>query len=657
MIPLTFAYPIWFAALGLLPLLAVFYALGEKKSTRRLALLVAPKLRDNLLRGVHRGKRLFRFLLTLLALAALIVTLARPQWGFESQEITRKGRDIVVAVDTSRSMLADDVTPNRLARAKLAVQDLLRILEGDRIALVPFAGTAFLQAPLTIDYGAVQDSLDELDTTIIPKGGTNLAEAIQVSLTAFGKAEGAHKAIVLFTDGEELTADALKAANDAKTAGVRIFTVGVGSSEGAMIPIEENGSSTFVRDDSGQFVKTRLDDGRLKEIADLTGGFYVQLVNNSNAVQTLIDQGIRQLEMRDGTQLTSRRPIERYQWPLGLALVLFLLAQSLSDRRRSPLTAAILLFGVLGLHPAQAASQGLQLYEQGKYPEAMTAFQLEQKKSPHSPERNFNTGTAAYKAQRYNDALVAFGKASTSRDPQLRKRSEYNAANTLFQRGAANEDHGKKIADWKEALLHYDEALKIDPEYADAKTNREIVEKLIQEDEEKKQEQEKRDDEEKKDEQNQPDQNQQQQQQQQQQNQGKQEPQDQPSQDQNNDQQQQSSSGKSDPKQSPQPPQSGQNQSPDQKQANQDKKDQAAQPEPTPGEKKEGELKTANQGEDQKEQPKPEPGQQAQAAPAEERDGEMSQEQARALIEAMQGEEERVNLREQRNEAPVSKDW
>lgn len=651
----TFAHPLWFAALALIPLLAVCYALGEKKSVRRLTQLIAPKLRDNLLRGVHRGKRLFRFILTLLALGALIVTLARPQWGFESQEITRKGRDIVVAVDTSRSMLADDVTPNRLARAKLAVQDLLRILEGDRVALVPFAGSAFLQAPLTIDYGAVQDSLDELDTTIIPKGGTNLAEAIATSLEAFGKAEGAHKAIVLFTDGEELTADAVKAATNAKAAGVRIFTVGVGSSDGAMIPIEEEGTSTFVRDDSGQFVKTRLDSARLKEIADLTGGFYVQLENNSNAVQTLIDQGIRQLEMQEGTQLTSRRPIERYQWPLGLAIVLFLLAHSLSDRRRTP-ALAVFVAALLAAQPTQADSRGLQLYEQGKFPEAMTAFQLEQKRSPNSPERNFNTGTAAYKAQRYNDALVAFGKASTSSNPQLRKRAEYNAANTLFQRGAANEDHGKKIADWKEALLHYDEALKIDPEYADAKINREIVEKLLKEDEEKKQEQEKRDEEEKKE---QDQQQQQQQQNQQQQQQGKQDPKDQKPQDQKGDQkgeqEQQSNSGKSDPKQSEQPPQSGQDQQ--QRQANQGKNEQEPEPAPTPGEKKEGELKAATDGEDQKDQPNPEEGQQAQAAPAEEREGEMSQEQARALIEAMQGEEERVNLRQQRNEAPVAKDW
>ncbi len=639
--PMTFAQPLWFFALLLIPLLSGFYFIAEKKSATRLALLIAPKLRPVLLQGVSRGKRLLQFILTQLSLAALIVALARPQLGFETQEVKRKGRDVVVAIDTSRSMLADDVTPNRLSRAKLAVQDLLRILEGDRIALVAFAGSAFLQAPLTIDYSAVQDSLEEIDTTLIPKGGTNLAEAIRVSLQAFGKAEGANKALVLFTDGEELDADALKAAALAKEAGVRIFTVGVGSSEGAMIPIQENGSSTFVRDDAGQFVKTKLDESRLKEIAAAADGFYVHLENGSNAVQTLLNDGIQKLEQREGSQFSSRRPIERYQWPLGLAIVLFVLAQSLSDRKASRSRAVGVAVLLLALQP-QAEAVEFQFFDRDK--------------------RAFNEGLQAYetkKPEAASQALDYFSKASTSQNPDVRKKAEYNAANSLFLIGKdkLEKNRTEAIANWKDAIAHYNEALKIDPKYDDAKTNRDLVAKLLKDDEKKKEDQQKRDDKDKKDQQDQ-----QQKQDQQQQNQAKNDPKKE-GQDKQDQQKKDSGQPKDDKKdqngkgdqqnQPDQVPQSGNHQ----QQSKDGQKQDKPEPMPTPEEKKQGELK-ANQNGEKKDEPKE--GQMAQAAekPEQEQDGKMSQEQARALIEAMQGEEERVNLREQQaTEAPVAKDW
>ena len=644
--PVTFATPLWFLALLLIPLLAVFYVVAEKKSAARLAQLIAPKLRSTLLQGVSRGKRLAQFVLTQLSLAALIVALARPQLGFETQEVKRKGRDVVVAIDTSRSMLADDVTPNRLTRAKLAVQDLLRILDGDRIALVAFAGSAFLQAPLTIDYGAVQDSLEQIDTNIIPKGGTNLAEAIKVSLQAFGKAEGANKALVLFTDGEELDADALKAAQLAKDAGVRIFTVGVGSSEGAMIPIQENGQSTFVRDDAGQFVKTKLDETRLKEIAAACDGFYVHLENGSNAVQKLLDDGIQKLEQREGSQFR-RRPIERYQWPLGLAIVLFVLAQSFNDRRRKLSGVAVVSAAFFALLPMRANAVEFQWFDKDK--------------------RAFNQGLSAVQEKKPDaaqHALDYFSKASTSQDPDVRKKAEYNAANSLFIIGTnkLEKDRTKAIADWKESLAHYDEALKIDPKFSDAKTNRDLVEKLLKEDEKKKEEQQKRDDKEKQDKQDQQDQKDQQQKQDQAKNDPKKDGKDSKDQQQkDSEQKEQQGKPKDDGKDNKdgkgqnkpdQLPQSGNQQQPQKKDG--DKQDKAD-PMPTPGEKKQGELKS-NESDEKKDQPKPE--QMGQAAqPEQEQDGKMSQEQARALIEAMQGEEERVILREHASETPVAKDW
>ncbi|HEY5895391.1 MAG TPA: VWA domain-containing protein, partial [Chthoniobacterales bacterium] len=575
--------------------------------------------------------------------------------------------DVVIALDTSKSMLADDVVPSRIGSAKLAIQDLLRELDGERVALVAFAGTSFLQAPLTIDQGALQDTLDTMDTTIIPRGGTDIASAINTSIQAFGKAEGTNRAIVLFTDGEELEDDALKAAKAAKDAGIRIFTVGVGSSDGAMIPIQESGTSTFQRDNSGQFVKTRLNEKRLREIAEATDGFYVRLQNGSNAVETLINDGVNRLAEKEGEEKLSRRPIERYQWPLGLGLVLLMLAGTLSDRRRLPAGAAAAALLYLALVPQiHAEAGGLELYEQGKYKESLDAFQKKLAAHPRSPEWNFNTGAAAYKSENFNAALDAFGKAATSRDPALRKKAEYNAANTLFQRGARSEERSKKIDDWKSALSHYDEALKVDKDDANAKFNRDLVEKLLKEEDEKKKEQEKRDEKDKQDQQdqqqqqssqqqqqqqsrNQQNKNQQQQQNGQQGQQGNQQRQSGPGQQQQQNQQQQNQQ------------QRGQNQQ-QQPSSNQDRQPRGQgqqpppQPEQGPGEKKQGELKTADRG--QKNEQEKNADQSAQASAGEEtREGNMSPEQARALLQAMQGEEVRVNLRDDTDDSQPAKDW
>src|SRR5439155_26723540 len=189
-----------------------------------------------------------------------------------------KGLDLLFAVDTSRSMLSNDVQPNRLERVKLAAQDLVSQLQGDRVGLIAFAGRAFLQAPLTIDYEAAVESINDLDTKTIPEGGTNISEAIALATQTFGKSETGNRALIIFTDGEELKGDASKSAKAAADAGLHIFTIGVGTPEGSLIPIiGEDGGTAFVKDSSGQVVKSKLDEKRLREVAQAGGGFYLHL--------------------------------------------------------------------------------------------------------------------------------------------------------------------------------------------------------------------------------------------------------------------------------------------------------------------------------------------------------------------------------------------
>ena len=235
-IALTFGSPLWLWGLLALPVFAALYVWSHLRGRALISKVVAPRLRDQLAGSVSVVRRVVRGVFIVLTLGLVLVALAQPRYGFTQQEIKQKGRDIIVAVDTSKSMLATDVAPTRLARAKLLTQDLIRLLKGDRVGLIAFAGSAFLQAPLTLDYGAVINSLDELDTNVIPKGGTDIASAIAIAEEAFGKAEGQTRALVLLTDGEELDADGVAAAKKAAEHGIRIFTVGIGSPEAPSSP-------------------------------------------------------------------------------------------------------------------------------------------------------------------------------------------------------------------------------------------------------------------------------------------------------------------------------------------------------------------------------------------------------------------------------------
>ena len=209
---MSFGTPVWFWGLFAIPVLAFLFARSERRAIARLREFVSPKLLPQLAATVNRTRRLVRFLFLMVGLALAIVALARPQWGYVYEDVKRKGLDLLFAVDTSRSMLSNDVQPDRLERVKLAAQDLINQLQGDRVGLIAFAGRAFLQAPLTIDYEAAVESINDLDTKTIPEGGTNISEAINLAINTFGKSATGNRALIIFTDGEELSGDAVKVA-------------------------------------------------------------------------------------------------------------------------------------------------------------------------------------------------------------------------------------------------------------------------------------------------------------------------------------------------------------------------------------------------------------------------------------------------------------
>ena len=732
---MSFGTPGWFWALLAVPVLALVFVRAESRGVERLRAFASPRLLPQLAGTANRFRRVFRFGLQMLGLACAIVSLAQPRWGYTFQDVKRKGLDLLIVVDTSRSMLSNDVQPNRLERVKLATQDLINELQGDRVGLIAFAGRAFLQAPLTIDYEAATESINDLDTKTIPEGGTNISEAITLAANTFGKSATGNRALIIFTDGEELSGDAVKAAKAAADAGVRIFTVGVGTPQGSLIPITgEDSGTAFVKDSSGQVVKSKLDEKRLREIAQATGGLYFHLESGPRTMHQLYIDGLAKMQAGEIDARLSQQPIERYEWPLTLAIVALSMSVLVSERKRvrsrarspqwakvaAPAAALILL----SMRPTQASTPGLDAYRDGKFHDAYSEFQQTLKDHPQSRAEDrlqFDSGAAAYKMKDYGKALESFSQALLSPDVGLQSKSYYNLGNTLYERGESQKNDDRKLTDWTNALQHYEQTLKLDPQNKEAKENYDYVKKKIEELKKKREQQPQPSPspskQQKNDKQNQQkDQNQQQhsseQNQQQQQNRQDQQQQSQAQnkpdtgQNQKPEDKQDQSQAKNEPQKNQ--PQPGETPSPspgaEQQQANQPSpspgkgENMAQDRQPSPGEKQTEESPSPGDGQD--ETPSPSPGEgegegseenptpsatptespqkkfageikgangekpekpperTAKIAEAEpEKEGQMSEKQAERLLQSMKDEEQRVQLDERRPTRHVYNDW
>ncbi len=281
-------------------------------------------------------RRIIKTAMLTLAVFLSLFALARPQWGFEWEETKRAGLDILIAIDVSKSMLATDVKPNRLERSKFAVKDLVKRLSGDRIGLIAFAGTSFLQCPLTIDYNGFLLALDDLTIAAIPRPGTSISSAINEAMNVFKDGlEKKYKVLVIITDGEDLEGEALKAARMASDLGIKIYCVGVGTTEGELIPVtDESGQRVYLSDKSGRVVKTKLNEDILKQIAISTGGSYVRATQKEFGLVLLYDNSISKLEKRDIETKMRKHYQERYQGFLASALLLLFMEPFISDRKR-----------------------------------------------------------------------------------------------------------------------------------------------------------------------------------------------------------------------------------------------------------------------------------------------------------------------------------
>ncbi len=521
---MQFAQPLWLVA-GLATCAFLLWRYRKFQTLQRttLARFAAMRLLDRLTLSVSPARRKAKQALFILGVFCLFVALARPQAGYEWQETHRKGLELLFAVDTSKSMLAQDVKPDRLSRAKLAVHDFLDKLNGDGVGLLAFAGNAFLQCPVTLDYDAFRESLDALDTKVIPRGGTDIAAAIREAEAVFKTRTAAEKILILVTDGEDLGGEAIAAAKEAAKNGVKIFAVGVGSTTGELVPVpSENGGTDFAKDASGQLVKSHLDEGTLKQITEVTGGLYQPLGQQGEGLSAIYDQGLGSFARHDLSARQAKVFLEQFQWALLAALGFFVSEMLIGTRRKvreiksakTPVRAkpawahrhatallGIALLGATATTRAALPQAAEQAYQQGNFTKSQADYTAAAGKEPAKAELQFNAGSAAYKAGDLTRAATDFQNSLHTDKVPVQQSAYYNLGNTQFRLGQKSEKSNPKetIGTWEQAVRSYDAALQIEPGDVQAKHNRDLVKRDIerlkkQEDQKKQQQQDQKND-------------------------------------------------------------------------------------------------------------------------------------------------------------------
>jgi Ca-activated chloride channel homolog len=477
-----------FWLLLIVPAMFLLFWLANRQKQKLLAQFISARLLPVLTTGISPARQKLRFTFLILAVAFLIAALARPQYGFDLEEVQQNGLDIVVAVDTSKSMLTTDIAPNRLERAKLAALELMQRAGTDRMGLVAFAGDAFLECPLTIDNMAFQQSVQELNVNSIPQGGTAIAEAINTALRAF-KEKGHYKALVLLTDGEDNDSEsgALEAAQNAAKDGLKIFTIGIGTAAGDLIRVTDaNGNSNYVRDEQGNVVKSHLNENLLQQIAGATGGFYLPL-RGADTMDTLYERGLEPLPKSESSEKLIRRYHEQFQWPLAIA-ILFLLAEIFLPERSSQTAkkskvqspkpkvetaAVVILIAFLFLPVAAKASpaSALRDYNSGNFTNALAEFSRLAEIKTNDLRLVFNAGAAAYRATNYDEALQNFQLVTLSPDLKLQQQAYYNLGNVQFQMAKQAKDLDGLEQGFDAAAKIYERAVALNTNDVDAAFN------------------------------------------------------------------------------------------------------------------------------------------------------------------------------------------
>lgn len=327
--------PDFFQLLWLVPFLILLLVFGQKKRRNLLRTFGYEKTIQNLIRAHAANRYLVKNTLLVLAVVFFILSLAQPQWGEEKKQLKRKGIDLIFLVDTSLSMLAQDVKPNRIEKIKFILKAFLKNLKGDRVGIVTFAGSGFLQSPLTLDYSAFLLFANAIQVGFIPDPGTNISNGLDIAIRSFPKNEKKHKAIIILSDGETLEGKIDDVADTAKKSGVRIYAIGIGTPDGEPIPLrsQDGKVSGYKKDERGEIVVTKLNEELLQRITKGTDGLYFR-ASASEAEVDLIYQHLQSLGKKELKERIMIEREDRYQSFLLIGFILLLLETILGDRVR-----------------------------------------------------------------------------------------------------------------------------------------------------------------------------------------------------------------------------------------------------------------------------------------------------------------------------------
>ena len=464
---------------------------GIRKRRKILSGYAGTGMLPSIIPGFDPGKRWIKAVLISMGFGFAIVALAGPQMGFKWEETTQKGVDIMIALDCSKSMLAQDIKPSRLERAKREIIDLLRMMKSDRAGLVAFSGTAILQCPLTLDHEAFNIFLKVLEPGFLPRGGTNLDAAIQACYNGFEKESDTEKAIIMITDGENTAGGVDDTVKEMAKQGIKIFTIGVGDLQGAPIPDETGG---FKKDASGNIVLSQVDEKGLEKLSSMTGGIYVRSVAGDMDLDMIYtDKILGTMERRTLTSGKKKVWENRYQWALFPCLVLLLIEFLLPSKKKvSRLLALLFSVGMVSLalqsSPVYAQTvsssvrQGIKAFDEQKYDQAKKHFIDAQLERPETASLYYNIGAAAYMNKEYDQARKNFIQALKTDDIKLKHDARYNLANTDYRMGNLDD-----------AIKGYENILKDFPEDGKAKENLEFVKQKKKEQQHKSKADKKRD--------------------------------------------------------------------------------------------------------------------------------------------------------------------
>jgi len=458
----TFGAPALLHLLWLVPALVVLVAWAARRRRQDAERLIAARLLDRGLPPLLERRRAWRATLTLLGVALACVAAAQPRWGFTTIERKLRGVEIIVALDVSNSMLAEDVKPSRMERAKREVIDLLELLQSDRVGVVIFAAGAYPRVPLTTDYVALRRILEDTSPSMLRAQGSDLAAAMTESLKLFGEDRGADRAIVVISDGESHSGALDQVGATLKEAGVRVYALGVGTPDGAPIPEAKGG---FKLDRSGQMVLSRLDESALSQLAAATGGATIRSVASASDTAQIV--GELRASMVRQTEESRRQRVwnERFQWPLAAGLGLMVLAALLGDGR---VRAAALALLVVGVAQAGDLDDARSLSAQGRHDEALRSYTELLAEAPDDPAIRWGMAEALYRAGRYEDAARGFQELAARAPERYRADAYYNAGNAQYRAGRLDD-----------AVKSWDQALAARPDHAGAQKNAEQVRQEI----------------------------------------------------------------------------------------------------------------------------------------------------------------------------------